>query len=312
MDESSFQKSSSASLPESLVSPLRLFLTSMQEEKRLAPNTIDAYRRDLHRYLSMLAERGLDAPGQAGPEHVRELLHQLREAGLSPATVSRNLSSIKRFHHFLQVQGNRGPDPTEGLTPPRTERKAPQILSIEEVSVLLDSTQSEEPLGTRDRGILELLYASGLRVTELISLRLSQLLIETALLRVFGKGARERLVPIGRQAISSLESYLREGRPFLARPDSEDFLFLNFQGGPLSRMSVWKIIRSATGKAGLDKPVSPHTLRHSFASHLLAGGANLRDIQELLGHADISSTQIYQQVDSSYLKEVHRTYHPRA
>ena len=283
----------------------------MRLEKELAANTVEAYRRDLSRYLHDLMEQGVGSVDQARPQHITQLLHRLRDVGLSPATLARNLSSIKRFHSFLLLQGASQHDPTESLEPPKLERKLPDFLTIEEVEQLMHGPSTDEPLGLRDRAILELLYASGLRVSELIALERTHLLLGAGLLRVLGKGARERLVPIGRQAISCVERYLREGRLFLARPHSSETIFLNFQGRALSRMSIWKIIQTAAERAELEKHISPHTLRHSFATHLLEGGANLRDIQELLGHADISTTQIYTHIDSKYLKEVHRTYHPR-
>ena len=313
MTESKFSKNTptESSLPSGLENPLHQFLDSMQQEQNLSPNTVDAYRRDLGRYLLALAAQDVESPDRAKSQHIMQLLHHLRDAGLSPATLARNLSSIKRFHRFLVMRGACRYNPAESLEPPKLERKLPDFLTVEEIARLMQGPSTDEPLGLRDRAILELLYASGLRVSELISLERAHLLLDAGLLRVLGKGARERLVPIGRQAIACVEAYLREGRPFLAAPHSDETVFLNFQGRGLSRMSIWKITQSAAENAVLEKRISPHTLRHSFATHLLEGGANLRDIQELLGHADISTTQIYAHIDTKYLKEVHRTYHPR-
>ena len=303
--------STESSLPAGLKNPLHRFLDSMQQEQNLSPNTLEAYRRDLDRYLLELTAQGIKSPDQAKSQHIMQLLHHLRDLGLSPATLARNLSSIKRFHGFLVVRGACCYNPAESLEPPKLERKLPDFLTIEEIARLMQAPSTDEPLGLRDRAILELLYASGLRVSELISLERAHLLLAAGLLRVLGKGVRERLLPIGRQAIACVEVYLREGRPFLAAPHSDETVFLNFQGRGLSRMSIWKITQSAAKKANLEKRISPHTLRHSFATHLLEGGANLRDIQELLGHADISTTQIYAHIDTKYLKEIHRTFHPR-
>ena len=298
-------------LPDSLEHTLTRFLTSMSQEKGLSANTTDAYRRDLRRYLHSLVEQGVESLEQARPEHVSHLLHGLRDAGLSPATMARNLTSIKRFHSFLLMQGVLQHNPSENLDPPKLERKLPDFLSVEEIEKLMEAPTISDPLGLRDRAILELLYASGLRVSELIALERRSLLLDSALVRIVGKGPHDRLVPVGRQAILYVERYLREVRPHLAQVDTDETVFLNSRGGSLSRMSIWKIIRAAGEKADLDKEISPHLLRHSFAAHLLEGGANLRAVQELLGHVAISTTQIYAHIDSRYLKEVHQTYHPR-
>ena len=308
---SSKNTASDPPLPSGLATPFNRFLASIQQERALSPNTVEAYRRDLDRYLRDLVAQGIDSLDQVRQQHVAQLLNRLHDAGLSPATLARNLSSIKRFHRFLLVQGMTRNDPSASLEPPKLERKLPDFLSVEEMERLMQGPDLDELLGRRDRAILELLYASGLRVSELITLERSCLRLDDGLVQVSSKGARDRLVPIGRPAITHVESYLREVRPLLVRPHSGDPVFLNFQGGGLSRMSIWKIIQAAAERAGLEKHISPHTLRHSFATHLLEGGANLRDVQELLGHADISTTQIYAHVDTGYLKEVHRTYHPR-
>lgn len=299
-------------LPEPLAAPLARFLNAMERDKGLAANTLDAYRRDLGRYLRHLVQQGVERVETVEQQHVAHLLHSLREAGLSPSTMARNLTSIKRFHQYLLLQGATESNPAENLDPPKLERKLPDVLTVDELTALLATPDAAEPLGQRDHAILEVLYATGLRVSELTALQRAALLLEHGLVRVLSPGPRERLVPIGPQAIRTLTRYLQQSRPHLARPDTGDHVFLNNQGGPLSRMSIWKIIKTAGDKSKIDKKeVSPHTLRHTFATHLLEGGANLRDVQELLGHADISTTQIYTQLDRSYLKEVHKTYHPR-
>lgn len=281
----------------------------MERDKGLSPNTLDAYRRDLSRYLHQLAELGITSPAAIQQEHISQLLRGLRDSGLSAATMARNLTSIKRLHLYLLLNGECQHNPSETLEPPKLERKLPDVLSGEEITALMEAPDISEPIGMRDRAIMELLYATGMRVTELTALRESDLKLDESLVRI--EGPNKRLLPVGGQAVRALHAYLRSGRPHHIRPDSGHHLFLNAQGGPLSRMSVWKTIKGATTKAKLDREISPHTLRHSFATHLLAGGANLRDVQELLGHADITTTQIYTHVDRTHIKEVHKTFHPR-
>lgn len=287
---------------------LEAFLAAAVRDKGTSANTVEAYRRDLLRYLQTLAGQGLTGPDQAQADHVSRLLRQLHDAGLSPSTLARNLTSIRQFHNYLQRQGLAQHNPTESLEPPRVERRLPDFMTVEEIEQLMAGPDLDEPLGQRDRAILELLYASGLRVSELIALPLAGLQANASLVRV--QDGHERLVPLGRQALFHLDRYLSQVRPRLAREYSGEALFLNAQGRALSRMGIWKILQAAAARAGLKKKISPQTLRHSFATHLLERGANLRDVQELLGHADITTTQIYARIDTKYLKEVHKTYHP--
>lgn len=287
------------------------FLAAAVREKGSAANTVEAYRRDLLRYLQTLARQGLSGPEQARADDVTRLLRQLHDAGLSPSTLARNLTSIRQFHHYLMLQGRAQHNPTEALEPPRVERRLPDFMTVEEVEQLMAGPDLDEPLGQRDRAMLELLYASGVRVSELIGLPRSSLELNAGLLRVQDGKGHERLVPLGRQALYHLDRYLTQVRPRLEREHSGEALFLNAQGRALSRMGIWKVIQAAAARSGLAKKISPHTLRHSFATHLLERGANLRDVQELLGHADIATTQVYARIDTKYLKEVHRTYHPR-
>ena len=298
-------------LPNALATPFERFLETMEHKKGLAANTLDAYRRDLGRYLRHLANQGIEDVEIIEQQHIASLIRILSDSGLSPSTIARNLTSIKRFHQYLLLQGITELNPAEHLNPPKLERKLPDVLAIDQIAALLAAPDPDAPLGMRDRAILELLYATGIRVSELTALERSALLLEHGLIRILGRGLRERLVPIGPQAVRTLTHYLQQGRPHLVRPPTGDHAFLNIQGGPLSRMSIWKIIKAAGDKGRIGKEISPHTLRHSFASHLLEGGANLRDVQELLGHADISTTQIYADLDRTYLKQVHKTYHPR-
>ena len=281
----------------------------MERDNGLAANTLDAYRRDLNRYLHHLSAQGVECLEAVQHQHIAQLLHSLRDAGLTASTMARNLTSIKRFHQYLLLKGATTHNPAELLDPPKLERRLPDVLSVEEIAALLNAPDPDEPLGQRDQAILAVLYATGIRVSELTALQQTALLLARGLVQI--RGRRERIVPIAAKDARTLRHYLRQGRPHLARPDSSDHVFLNAQGGPLSRMSVWKIIKTAGDKALIGREISPHTLRHSFATHLLEGGANLRAVQELLGHADISTTQIYTHLDLSYLKEVHKTYHPR-
>lgn len=286
------------------------FLAAAVRDKGASANTVEAYRRDLLRYLQTLARQGLKGPDQAQADHVARLLRQLHDAGLSPSTLARNLTSIRQFHRHLQRQGLAQHDPTESLEPPRVERRIPDFMTVEEIEQLMAGPDLDEPLGQRDRAILELLYASGLRVSELIALPCAALVLNAGLVRVQDRKGHERLVPLGRQALYHLDRYLSQVRPRLEREYSGEALFLNAQGRALSRMGIWKVIQAAAARARLEKKISPHTLRHSFATHLLERGANLRDVQELLGHADIATTQVYAHIDTKYLKEIHKTYHP--
>lgn len=251
-------------------------------------------------------------PTAITPATVAAHLDSLRQAGRSAATVARSLSSMRRFHEHLRDAGVCQTDPTVGQSPGRVTRREPQPLSIDEARRLVDSVRGENALAMRDRAILEVLYAAGLRVSELTALQPADLLLDHELLRVHGRGARERMVPLGKAAIEAAGRYVRFGRPSLVAQDADVPVFVNAQGRPLSRMGVWKIIRNAADAAGLQRTVSPQTLRHTFAAHLLAGGFDLRDVQHLLGHADISTTAIYSRADDQRLQALHRAFHPRA
>ncbi len=291
---------------------LRRFLDYLGLERGLAENTVEAYRRDLDRYLTLLTARGASGPADASQEEVSALLRLLGDLGLEASSVARNLTAVRMYHRFLQAEGLVERDPTEHLKPPKPGRKLPSVLNIYEVERLMAEPDWETPLGLRDRALLEVLYGAGLRVSELIGLERSHLLFDLEVVRVIGKGSRERVVPIGSESEVWVMRYLEQVRPGLAGPGSGNTVFLNWRGGRLSRMGVWKLLRQYVQKTGIEKAVSPHTLRHSFATHLLEGGADLRAVQEMLGHVDIATTQIYTHVDREYLKEVHRTFHPRA
>ena len=292
-----------------LLEPFQDFLVL---EEGAASNTGAAYARDLQRFAAYATTRGASAPGEATPRLVREYVFHLKDLGLSPASIRRNVSAVRTYFRFLIGEGHVMRDPSERVETPKRWRTLPEVLTADEVARLLAAPSLDEPLAFRDRAMLELAYGAGLRVSEWIGLAVRDVVFDEQLLRVFGKGSKERLVPIGRAALGAVAVYLRELRPRLEKGDGRGILFLNARGAPLTRMGAWKILRKYVDLAGIPKAVSPHTLRHSFATHLLEGGADLRAVQEMLGHADISTTQLYTHVDREYLRSVHRQYHPRA
>ena len=281
-------------------------------EQGASPRTHEAYGRDLARFASYAITRGAATPTDVTSRMLREYMYHLKDLGLAPASIRRNVSSLRTYFKFLLGEGHVARDPSERLESPKRWRTLPEVLSIAEVDRLLASPTLDDPLVFRDRALLELAYGAGLRVSEWISIGVRDVMFDESLVRVFGKGSKERLVPIGRRAIGALASYVRELRPRLEQGEGRGALFLNARGQPLTRMGAWKILQKYVTRAGIEKHVSPHTLRHSFATHLLEGGADLRAVQEMLGHADISTTQIYTHVDREYLRSVHRRYHPRA
>ncbi len=291
---------------------LQRFLDYVMLERGLSDNTTRAYQRDLSRYLTLLTDADIQTPNAISQADVSALLNVLFEMGLEASSVARNLTAVRMFHRFLLGEGIAHRDPTEHVKPPRLGRKLPSVLNVYEIERLMLAADVETPLGLRDRALLEMLYGAGLRVSELIGLSRMDLLFDVEVVRVLGKGGRERVVPIGSEGIDWVTAYLDAVRPGLVKPHTGQTVFLNFRGAEFSRMGVWKLLRQYAAVAGLEKRISPHTLRHSFATHLLEGGADLRAVQEMLGHANISTTQIYTHVDREYLKEVHRTFHPRA
>ncbi len=274
-------------------------------------HTVDNYLRDLRRLATHAAGRGAGTPGAITARGLREFVYALKDAGLAPATIRRQISAIRTYYRFLIDEGLATQDPSERLESPKQWRVLPTVLTVAEVERLLGAPPIEDRLGFRDRALLELAYATGARVSELTSLGLQDILYADGLARLFGKGAKERLVPVGRRALGALAIYGRETRPGLDRGQGRGVLFLNARGTPLSRVGAWGLIKRAARLAGLTKRVTPHTLRHSYATHLLEGGADLRAVQEMLGHADLSTTQLYTQVDREYLRRVHRRFHPR-
>jgi integrase/recombinase XerD len=281
-------------------------------EQGSSPRTSEAYQRDISRLVAFVVSKGAAGPTDISSRVLREFVYHLKDLGLAPASIRRNVSSVRTYFRFLLADGLVVRDPSERLETPKRWRTLPDVLTVDEVLRLLSAPSLDDPLVFRDRAMLELAYGAGLRVSEWISLPARDVLLEEGLVRVFGKGAKERLVPIGRSAIGAVAMYVRELRPRLERGEGKGLLFLNARGGPLSRMGAWKILKRYVERSGITKHVSPHTLRHSFATHLLEGGADLRAVQEMLGHADISTTQIYTHVDREYLRSVHKQYHPRA
>lgn len=281
-------------------------------ERGSAKRTQEAYVRDVDRFVDFAILRGAAAPLDVTPRVLRAFVYHLKDLGLSPSSIRRNVSAVRSYFRFLMGDGHVVRDPSERLDTPKRWRTLPEVLTVPEIQKLLAAPTMDDPLYFRDRAMLELGYGAGLRVSEWIGVGLKDALLDDGLVRVFGKGSKERLVPIGRGAIAALAIYVRELRPTLEKGAGRGKLFLNARGQPLSRMGAWKILRKYVQRTGISKRVYPHTLRHSFATHLLEGGADLRAVQEMLGHADISTTQIYTHVDREYLRKVHRRYHPRA
>jgi integrase/recombinase XerD len=291
---------------------LKQFLNHISFEKALSGNTRDSYMHDLTMYASFLESQAINSFCKSDSEKIALFLKALADAGLSASTRSRYMSSIRGLHRFLFANGNAASDVSEVIDMPKTGRKLPDVLTIEQIDVILEQPDNTTTYGLRDRAILETLYACGLRVSELITLRRRDIIHESEIVRIFGKGSKERIVPIGLSALKWIDEYYAKSRPLLVQPSgSEDALFLNKAGKKLSRMGIWKIIDKYVREAGITLNIHPHTFRHSFATHLLEGGADLRAVQEMLGHSDISTTQIYTHIDRNFLKEVHKSFHPR-
>jgi integrase/recombinase XerD len=281
-------------------------------EKGVASRTSESYGHDLRMYATYLARRSVQSPVDISSDHVSGFLRDLRKSGLSTRSVARALATVRGFHRFLISEGAVAIDPTEEIDTPKRSRVLPQVLSVPEVEAILEQSDTSKPLGVRDRAILETLYATGMRVSELLDLRQSDVHASDGIVLVYGKGSKERFVPIGSVALKWIARYQQEVRGELTKGRAtRDILFLNARGGRLSRTTIWKLVSACARSARLSSEVHPHTLRHSFATHLLEGGADLRVVQEMLGHVDISTTQLYTHIDREYLKEVHRTFHPR-
>jgi integrase/recombinase XerD len=288
------------------------YLDHLSLERGLSQGTVASYRGDLAAYSRFLAGRDVRSPENVKSGDVSGFTGHRLAGGVSPRSVARNLSCLRGFHRYLVVSGRVDTDPTLEVEGPKFQRKLPDVLAVHEIESLLTAVDTSTPLGIRDRAMLETAYGAGLRVSELLTLTLPSLFFDDGYLRCMGKGSKERVVPVGTAAIDWTTRYRRDVRPELAaRAPATDVVFLNARGRPLSRMGFWKILQKHVAKAGVRDRVKPHTLRHSFATHMLEGGADLRVVQEMLGHSDISTTQIYTSVDREYLKEIHRTFHPR-
>jgi integrase/recombinase XerD len=292
------------------------FLAYLELERGLSRNTLEAYRSDLQQFGAFLERRHLD-PLEVGPADLAAFISEMAvgrdgRAPVAPATLQRKIACLRSFYRHLRREKILERDPTSELRPPRPRGRLPKVLSRDEVGRLLAEPQGTSPAALRDRALLETMYACGLRASEAIGLELSELDLEAGILRARGKGSKERIVPIGRKAVETLQRYLRDGRPALVGIREESHVFVNLRGQGLSRQGLYKIVQRHARGAGLERQMSPHTLRHTFATHLLAGGCDLRSLQEMLGHADIGTTQIYTHLSTDRLRDVYFDAHPRA
>ena len=297
------------------------YLSHLQFERRLSTNTLNAYNHDLKKYTNFMFDKlQLMSIDSIQSSHIVNFVNKLsdkpnmdKKEGLKKSSsIHRLFSTIRGFHQYLCQLRITKNDPSQLLVPPRLTRSIPTTLIVEEVNQIIQSVDLNKKFALRDQAILSMLYASGLRVTELVDLKLKNIMMEEGLIRVFGKGGKERIVPFGKIALTFLKLYLKLLRPSSSKKiKSQGILFLNHRGGKLTRMAIWNILHENTIRAGINKKVSPHVLRHSFATHLLEGGADLRSVQEMLGHSDITTTQIYTNIDKIYLKEIHKQFHPR-
>jgi len=291
---------------------LKEYLTLLKLERNLSDNTTAAYKNDLSTYFAFLESYNIKDLDEITFRQINDFFVQLHQAGLTNASIARYFSSLKGFFTFLLLANYIQNNPMEKISPPKLRKTLPEVLTVNEIDALFSLPDIEDKFGLRDRTILEVLYACGLRVSELINLKISDLFLSDGAIRVFGKGSKERIVPIGGSAIHWVEEYFLKSRLMLEKKSkSENYVFLNTRGTKFSRMGIWKIISRYVKEAGILKSVHPHTFRHSFATHLVEGGADLRAVQEMLGHADISTTQIYTHLDRDFVKQEHKKYHPR-
>ncbi|MBI5403587.1 MAG: site-specific tyrosine recombinase XerD [Ignavibacteriae bacterium] len=298
---------------------IKLFINYLKLEKSLSDNTISSYIFDLKLLSTYLQnEKSIKSTEEISENHLINFIthagnmQSKREKKYSEKSIYRLISVLKSFFKYLAIEDIITDNPAENLDSPKVSRTLPSVLTIDEVNKIFDSVNLSYKSGLRDRALLETMYASGLRVSELINLEISSIFFEEGFLRIFGKGSKERIVPIGLTALNYLEKYFNSERNLIKNRDSQNYVFLNFRGKRMSRMAVWNIVKKYSATAGIKKEIHPHTLRHTFATHLLEGGADIRIIQEMLGHSDISTTQIYTHIDKEYLIEIHKTFHPRA
>jgi len=287
------------------------FLNYLAVEKGLSGNTLESYGRDLGKYAAFIETRGLSDPRDVKLPDIRELLKHLSESGLSSRSVNRAVSAVKGFHRFLLAEKLSDSDPTEILQSLKQGLRVPKLLSGSEVDLLLAAPSGDKPETARDRAMLEVLYGAGLRVSELVGLKVSDIKFEAGYLTVMGKGSKGRAVPLGETALAALQEYMDTARPAIMKGRASPYLFVTRRGGNMTRQGFWKLLKQYAAKAGIKKDISPHALRHSFATHLLAHGADLRSVQTMLGHSDIATTQIYTHVELSRMKKLHKEIHPR-
>lgn len=288
------------------------YLKFIQLEKGLSENTIAAYRRDLNHYLNYLEDQKISKLDFIDRQIVQQWFGVLHDEGRSTKSIARFTSTIRSFHQFALREKYAAKDPTVLIETPKYERKLPDVLSIDEIDILLTTPDATKNNGYRDRTMLELLYATGIRVSELINIEVEDVNLLMGFIKVFGKGNKERIIPLGETVIDLLKTYIEDVRPQLLKRQVTHMLFLNMQGKPLTRQGIWKIIKQTGVNAGIQKRLTPHTLRHSFATHLLENGADLRAVQEMLGHSDISTTQLYTHVSKTQIRKMYQQYHPRA
>lgn len=291
---------------------IREFIDYLGNEKGLASNTLESYGRDLRQYKGFLSDDSAQSLESASQATIVAYLMYLRKQGKAAATIARRLAALKAFYQFLLKEHYVDKDPTDDLSSPRLERKLPKVLTIEEVERLLNQPKPNQPSGKRDKAMLELLYATGIRVSELVSLDVGDVDLSEGFVRCRGKGSKERVVPLGELAKRAVRAYLDDGRLKMIAEPGEEALFVNHHGRRLTRQGFWKIVKKYGAQARIRREITPHTLRHSFATHLLENGADIRAVQEMLGHADISTTQIYTHVTKDRLKDVYSRSHPRA
>ena len=288
------------------------FLSYLAVEKGLSKNTLESYGRDVRKFVLFMQENKISSVHDIKYENILDFLSHFKKQGFSDTTTARNIVSIKQFFKYLQIEKILTEDPTAHLRTPKMKKSIPGVISLEEVEIILASPNELTLEGIRDSAMLEVLYATGIRVSELIGIKLNEVNFEMGFVIVYGKGSKERIVPMGEKAQEKLKIYMLESRPALLKSRDSKELFVTRRGKGMTRQGFWKLIKTYALKAGISKKISPHTLRHSFATHLLERGADLRTIQIMLGHSDISTTQIYTHVENERLKEIHKKYHPRS
>ena len=288
------------------------FLTMLRVERNVSTHTMDAYKRDINQYLVYLGDLDIKKLSDVKSTHIRDYIRVLSDGGMAPASISRIISSIRTYYRFLSSENILDENPVLLINNPKLPKKLPDVLSEKEISLIINAIQESSQFYQRDKAIIELLYSCGIRVTELCNLEMSNLFIDEDLIRVMGKGNKERLLPLGIRSKKYLDDYIKHSRNSHIKKSGSSFVFVSRNGNQLTRAMINIILNKWTQVSGLKKSVSPHKLRHSFATHLLEGGADLRFVQALLGHSDISTTQIYTHIDKHYLKEVYKIHHPRS